>query len=68
MSIRKVPIDSIRFEGCGLDFSYDGDRALFSYPTEEGVARVAVQVNGRDLVFFPRRSAGQRDVLRKLGL
>lgn len=46
------------------------DDATFTFPAPEGVRPyvVSVRTDGTSLRFFPERSAGHREVLKRLGI
>lgn len=67
-----VPIDATTLTNSGLTYApVDGEpfgRFTFPQVGEAPAYNVSVSLVGSQLQFFPERSAGQREVLSKLGI
>lgn len=65
--MKRVAKDSITLEGTGLVMS-EGSPAIFTTDTEVPKIVARVDVDGDELVFFPDRSASQRQLMKLLGI
>ena len=67
----RVMIDEAAIEAAGLTLLREGNEGILVWTPEEDersetVARVMLE--GDEMVLFPRRSAGQRELLQILGI
>jgi hypothetical protein len=68
----RVAIDEAVLAAAGLSLTRDGNKAYFTWTPEEGEEEgeslASVWIEGGEFIFFPRRSASQREVLQILGI
>lgn len=68
--MRAVPIADLSLPP-GLEFSHNGNLGNFTIKGDGETIHdrfVGVRAEGDNLQFFPERSAGQREILKMLGL
>lgn len=67
-----IRLDAAQLATAGLDCQRDGDQAVFRRVDPKGRVEphwfASAQLVGEEMVFYPLRSAGHREVLKRLGL